>query len=554
MPSLRTRVFASLVFPLLAVLAASQGCGSQTGSAGFDTTDPNANQAAPGDDDSGSGHDASVTAAPAYSDDGGGSSFVFGVGGDASAAPPPAAPPCKTPGLWCYVPDGCTTTLSGTVYDPAGKNPLYNVVVYVPADPSKPLPTITPGTHSCGSCDTQIADYMAVAVTDAKGHFSMSGVPATTRVPLVVQVGKWRREVYLSSVTACQDNPVPAAASRLPRSRTDGVVADLPQMAVLTGACDDLGCFMRGLGLDPSEYSAPHAGGRLDVYQGTGLLGLGGPALSSGTAGNCTTASCPLWASKQALEYYDMVLLACECGENNTTKPAAAMQAMRDWLDEGGKVFATHFQYTWFKNNPQTDFQNTATWLGASTGSGAGTYTIDTSFPKGQVFHDWLQNLGALTGNGIALNGVANSVSTVTPPTQRWIYDPGSSPNDTKYLSFLTPIGGLSSPPPSPAPTDAGADAGDGGARDAGAGDAAYVDAAAEQNQPTYCGKAVFSDLHTSGSPSGDVPASCSGADLTPQQKALEFLLFDLAACVAPENKPPPEPPPPPPPPPPPVN
>jgi hypothetical protein len=47
----------------------------------------------------------------------------------------------------------------------------------------------------------------------------------------------------------------------------------------------------------------------------------------------------------------------------------------------------------------------------------------------------------------------------------------------------------------------------------------------------------------------GDLSGACSGADLTPQQKALEFMLFDLAACVAPENRLPPAPPPPPPPP-----
>jgi hypothetical protein len=61
----------------------------------------------------------------------------------------------------------------------------------------------------------------------------------------------------------------------------------------------------------------------------------------------------------------------------------------------------------------------------------------------------------------------------------------------------------------------------------------------------------VFSDLHTSGMPSGTVPGTCS-TTLTAQQKALEFLFFDLAACVAPENMPMPVPtmnPPPPPPP-----
>jgi hypothetical protein len=54
----------------------------------------------------------------------------------------------------------------------------------------------------------------------------------------------------------------------------------------------------------------------------------------------------------------------------------------------------------------------------------------------------------------------------------------------------------------------------------------------------------VFTDLHAGGAPSGDVPATCSGADLTSQEKALEFLFFDLSACVTNDFKPPPPPPP----------
>jgi hypothetical protein len=368
-----------------------------------------------------------------------------------------------------------------------------------------------------------IGNYVAATTTDVHGHFTLKGVPATTHVPIVVQTGKWRREVFLSSVTACTDNAVPAGASRLPGSRAEG---DMPQMAISTGDYDNLGCFLHDIGIASSEYSAPHAGGRLDVYRGApygasygagtygpaggGGWGGGPPGLSGGTAGDCTTSSCPLWSTKADLEAYDLVLFACEGEENLQSKPAAAMQAVHDWLDEGGKVFATHYHYVWFKNGP-ADFAKTANWLGNSLGDGQGQYPVDTSFPKGKILHDWLTGIGAMPGGTLALNGVATSVSTVNAPTNRWVYD--SSNSNTKYMSFLTPIGGL--------PLKSG------------------------ETTPGYCGKAVFSDLHAGGMPAGDIPAACGTAGaLTPQEQALEFLFFDLSACVANESVPPPPPPP----------
>jgi hypothetical protein len=40
--------------------------------------------------------------------------------------------------------NGGTTTISGKVYDPALRNPLYNVTVFVPASPLTPLPQGVP--------------------------------------------------------------------------------------------------------------------------------------------------------------------------------------------------------------------------------------------------------------------------------------------------------------------------------------------------------------------------------------------------------------------------
>ena len=48
---------------------------------------------------------------------------------------------------------------------------------------------------------------------------------------------------------------------------------------------------------------------------------------------------------------------------------------------------------------------------------------------------------------------------------------------------------------------------------------------------------AVLSDIHVSGELGGNpLPGSCGSAKLTPQELALEFFLFDLAACVQPDK------------------
>ena len=59
-------------------------------------------------------------------------------------------------------------------------------------------------------------------------------------------------------------------------------------------------------------------------------------------------------------------------------------------------------------------------------------------------------------------------------------------------------------------------------------------EAAAEQR----CGKVVFSDMHVSGdsdsSPGTPFPGDCASSALTPQEKALAFMFFDIASCVGP--------------------
>ena len=55
-----------------------------------------------------------------------------------------------------------------------------------------------------------------------------------------------------------------------------------------------------------------------------------------------------------------------------------------------------------------------------------------------------------------------------------------------------------------------------------------------QPNEELRCGKVVFSDMHVSGtSGPGEYPDSCGTSnELTPQEKALAFMFFDIASCV----------------------
>jgi hypothetical protein len=410
--------------------------------------------------------------------------------------------------LWsCRVDSTCArpTTLTGKVFDPGGHNPLNDIVVFVPNEVTTLAP-IAQGVSGCDACETSIRDYVSVTTTDASGSFTLSPVPTGMGVPVTVQIGKWRRTVPVDILNDCEQNTVSMTPSsdvvlRLPSTQSEG---DMPQMALLTGGCGRMACFLAGMGIAPGEFTAPHAGGRVDVYQGLGADG-GGPGLSDGAAGDCTGASCPLWATMQDLQAYDLVILDCECGEHNETKPAPAVQTMHDWLGAGGRVFATHYQDTWFKNGP-ADFQSVAGWLPVQiNGPTPGPFEIDTSWSWGRSFQEWMIGLSALDSDGgLAFDpaNVSASVSSVNAASERWIYGSVAPSGRTQALSFNTPIAGMG-------------------------------------GLPSYCGRVTFTDVHAGGggqSSSAPVPSSCTASAAGTEQQTLEFLFFHLwsGACVAP--------------------
>ncbi len=405
-----------------------------------------------------------------------------------------------------------TTSVSGVVYDPAGVNPLYNVTVYVP---NAALDTIPTGA-TCEQCNAVLSgEPITTALTDSSGRFRLDNVPPGTDIPLVIQVGRWRRKVVIPKVEACQETVLTdRQMTRLPRNHTEG---DIPRIAITTGGADALECLIPRIGLDRSEVTTDTGTGRIHLYAGGFAEGAStttgnstGRGATSMTPGGKLSHASTLWGSAAKMRGYDIVMFSCEGGESQPPKDAY-LANFQSYVDNGGRAFLTHYHYYWL-NHGSLAFQGTANYVGdekSSLGEGEVIGAINTSFPKGAALADWLSAVGATTTRAqLPIWESRNSLTTVNPPTQDWINLPGL-PNRTQYLTFNTPVG---------APTE------------------------------QQCGRVVFTDLHigaaVSGPPAqgGDTstptvayPNGCSSNPMSPQIKALEFIFFDLAACVTPD-------------------
>jgi hypothetical protein len=430
--------------------------------------------------------------------------------------PPDSGPTCVN--LQCAqvaCADGGTTTLTGQVFDPSGQVPLYNALVYVPNGQVQPFDAGV----SCDICGGGTSgDPLVIALTDATGSYTLKNVPAGVSFPLVMQIGKWRRQVTIPAITACgTSSPSDVNLERFPKNQSEG---DIPQFAIATGSADAFECLLVKM-LDASEFTRPDGGGRVHMY----VTPQGSPAPLQLPGGSPPATS--LWGDTATLANYDVVLLPCEGSEYR--KPDAGIANLVSYTGVGGRLFVTHYSYVWTAFN--APFNTVANWVpdapqnhNPGTPPGSPTpFLIDSSFPKGLAFQDWLSNVGALTDPSPTCSGASgqlcihdprDDVGPVTSFGTRWVYGPNvnntTTPVATEHLTWNTPV----NPPPQP----------DG---DAG----------------VQCGRVVFSDFHVTATGrntgSNVFPAGCVSAPMTGQEKALVFMLFDVSSCVQSDQTPP---------------
>jgi hypothetical protein len=422
-----------------------------------------------------------------------------GVANNCGVVVPPCINLCKnqspTNGIVCN--PGVTATMTGTVTAPghavagtwAAPDPVPGVLVYVP---NAAVSAFTAGV-TCDQCGADATGSPLVSTTTATdGTFTLSNVPCGVNVPVVMQLGRWRRQIVVPSPACCMNTALTNAQTHMPRNKTEG---DIPKIAVVTGSADPMECILPKIGIDTTEFTDPNGTGRVNFYQAS-------TAGAGATISATTPKDTALWGNLATMKNYDLIIIDCEGAAYDKSPYYNNMLA---YTAAGGRIYLSHFGYSFLHGQNQkappilnTAWDATATWNVNQASPPNQTGFIDQSFAKGIVFANWLKLVSGGTLGQVAVNTVRHDFDAVLPPSQQWMYitNPAKLP---LHYTFNTPVGAM------PA------------------------------NQ---CGRVMYSDFHvsTGATGTGAFPGECklaaNGTPLTVQEKVLEYMLFDLTSCV----------------------
>jgi hypothetical protein len=433
-----------------------------------------------------------------------------------------------------------TAEITGRIMDPAKLRPVYGVAVYVP---SSAVGALAGPNVKCDTCQNIYGGLpaLASATTDIDGTFRLQGVPAGVAVPLVIQLGRFRRQITVPAIAPCGTTALTAAQAHLPGTKTragdtasDSANPDLPLIAMVTGNGDATECLLARMGIATSEFTAPGAGGSIEMYtykMTNGLAGSPGAWAGAGATIAGIGSADALFGTAATLNKYNALVLPCH-NQAAGSAPTATMQTnLRSWLDAGGRLFTSHVPVEDFIHKPAGNPNDAvATWSQAdqwgsntpdqSDRAASGnslTDDINQGFPKGVAMATWLQrSWAAPAGPGGAVPAFAklplpdyrHDVASVSANTTSWLSGTSTGPQvgagvkQHNILSFDAPV---ANPPAS------------------------------------QCGRAVLPFMHVSSTSTGTFPAECGTLPnaLTGQELAFEYMMWEAMTCLAPSTVPP---------------
>jgi hypothetical protein len=210
-----------------------------------------------------------------------------------------------------------------------------------------------------------------------------------------------------------------------------------------------------------------------------------------------------LWGDWNELQKYDMAVFSCECGEAVENKGPSAYEAVTRYLQSGGRVFGTDYQYVWYKYTTDAALRD-AVGIQGMAPEGVNPVILDTSFPKGQALADWLAYVRPTSPYGeVSCSFVFdNFTSASEPATQIWGASTQAATGEVhpRFITMNVPVG---------------------------------------VSVEEQCGRAVHLDAHITSiftRPVTEFPADC-GTDFENGEQVLAFFFFDVAACIQDDNE-----------------
>jgi hypothetical protein len=381
---------------------------------------------------------------------------------------------------------GQEATIKGTVYAPNGSDPVPGATVFIPSL----VPELFPPEvrcEVCGQLGTAANFWQTNSAYD--GTFELPDVCPGKR-DLIFQNGRFRRFVTVD-VVAKQTLELTGAQTRLPKRHAESNAFDaIPKIAVATGDFDKMECVLRKLGLADDAFDMYEA-----VLTPNMVSPLNYPKFSE------------LVGNLDKLKSYNVVFINCTL---NTFEAELAKEDVRkniaSYLEAGGRLYVTDWSYDWIEQLDSyaglIDFEpgkSDAVPEGINAAQiGSDGLSVQATI-KDSLMAQWL---------GLFPGAIANGKSTISHTSASWVmmHDVNSD------VKVWVEAEGSSSD-----------------------GTITGMRPLTVTYNVNKCGKLLFTSYHTEGREDDffvpTFPDYC-GENASPQDRILEFLIFDIANCV----------------------